>query len=187
MRRRAFLYGSALMLAAPLASEAQPTQTVQRIGLLDTGQYDPHSPLQVAFLNAMQELGYRDGQNVTYEARGGPPERLPQLAADLLNLDVRIIVAWGSPAAAAAKQKTSQIPIVIAGSGDAVNTGLVESWARPGGNVTGVSFQARELIGKRVELIREIVPGASRIGISGTQPIQLPRMCVHVCKTSRKS
>jgi putative ABC transport system substrate-binding protein len=113
----------------------------------------------------MRDLGYTDGQNVVFEGLRGPEDRLPDLAADLVRSNVEVIAAWSGPAVIAAKRRTTSIPIVIASGGDADRTGLVASLARPGGNVTGVSFQDEALLEKRVQLIREIVPGASRVGV----------------------
>src|SRR5260370_21486968 len=112
--------------------------------------------------DGMRELGYSEGQNIRYEFRSdqGEASRLPDLAAELVQLKVDVIVPWFTPATRAAKQATRQIPIVCALCGDLVGTGLVESLARPGGNVTGSSSLTAELSGKICELIRQMVPSA---------------------------
>src|SRR5207248_6547789 len=117
------------------------------------------------FQESMRELGYVEGQTVRYEFRSdqGQLGRLPELAAELVQLKVDLIVAWFTPAARAAKQATSEIPIVMAYVGNPVESGLVESLARPGGNATGIAGVAAELAGKSVELIRDMLPAARRI------------------------
>jgi putative tryptophan/tyrosine transport system substrate-binding protein len=179
------LIGLAVIVAVGLAPalpavEAQQTHTIRQVGLLFQWPSVRHNPVRdhPQFLGLEQQLralGYTERQNVNFVVRGGPLARLPELAAELANLNVEVIVAWGTPAVAAAKQRTTSILIVIGSAGDAVRNGLVASLARPGGNVTGVSIPNDQLIGKRVEFIRELVPGASRIGIlwdstDGTTP-----------------
>jgi putative ABC transport system substrate-binding protein len=126
-----------------------------------------------AFRQQMRDLGYTDGQTVLFEGRRGPAPVLSDLAAELVTLKVEVIAAWSTPAVVAVKRRTTSIPIVMASSGDAVINGLVASLARPGGNVTGVSWQRSDLISKQVQLIRELVPEASRIGVlwDSTDPI----------------
>lgn len=157
------------LLARPLLVCAQPTTTVRRVGFLapwpECCSPDWSHPVTVAFLQRMRELGWKDSQNVVFEGRRGPQERLLDLGADLLNARVEVILAWSTPAVTALKQRTTSVPIVMAGVGDAAETGLVVSLARPGGNVTGVTFQARELLQKRIQLIRDVVPGTTRVGI----------------------
>jgi putative ABC transport system substrate-binding protein len=117
------------------------------------------------FREAMQELGYIEGRSVRYEFRSdeGQVSRLPGLAAELVRLQVDVIVTWFTPAAKAAKQATREIPIVMALAGNPVESGLVESLARPGGNITGMAGVAAELAGKSVQLIREMLPSAKGI------------------------
>jgi putative ABC transport system substrate-binding protein len=124
------------------------------------------------FPEALRELGYVEKQNVRFEFRSddGQMSRLPQLAAELARSRVDVIVPWFTPAAVAAKQATSEIPIVCALCGDMVGTGLVESLARPGGNVTGISGLTPELAVKTVELIREILPSAHRVAVLANAP-----------------
>src|SRR6266852_7164569 len=137
MDRRAFLGTLAGgLLAAPLTAEAQPGGKVWRIGLLDFASDPTSSSRWKALRDRLHELGYVEGQNVLFESRwGGGRSRLPDLAAELVNAKVDIIVTAGSESAAAVKQATSQIPIVLATGGDLVGLGVVSSLARPGGNV----------------------------------------------------
>jgi putative tryptophan/tyrosine transport system substrate-binding protein len=155
------------LLAAPLMAEAQQAGKVWRIGYLHGGARTPDGAPPAALRQALQDLGYAEGKNVTYVGRWAEAkqERLPGLAADLVGLKVDLIVTRGGPAAAAARQATTTIPIVIAGVGDAVGTGLISSLARPGGNITGTTDQAAELSAKRLELLKDAVPKASRIAV----------------------
>ncbi len=120
-----------------------------------------------AFLQGMREHGYTEGQTIAIEWRfaEGRPERLPDLAAELVRLKVNLIVAEATPAARAAMEATIPIPIVIPDAADAVGSGLVASLARPGGNVTGLSFLGPELIGKRLQLLKDVVPGMTRVAV----------------------
>ena len=132
------------LLASPLAAEAQQAAKIARIGWLSINRAtSPH--LTEAFLQGLRDLGYVEGRNVVIEYRdaGGKPERFPALAAELVALKVDVIVAPSTPQALAAKQATKTIPIVFIGTADPVGSGLVTSLARPGGNVTGMSFLAR--------------------------------------------
>jgi putative ABC transport system substrate-binding protein len=167
MDRRTFLAGTGVvLLAAPLAAEAQQAAKIARIGYLSinavTGRH-----LTEAFRQALRDLGYVEGGNVVMEYRDaeGRAERLPALAAELLALKVDVIVAPSTPAALAAKQATSTLPIVFIGASVPVTDGLVTSLARPGGNVTGLSVLASELVGKRLELLKQAVPGVSRVAV----------------------
>jgi len=164
--RRAFLAGAAALLAAPLAAETQQADKVARIGYLGTRRgVSPHLP--EAFRQGLRDLGYVEGRNVVIEYRNseGKNERLPALAAELVALKVDVILAAATPHALAAKQATRTIPIVFAATGDAVADGLVASLARPGGNITGLSFFTPELVGKRLELLKQTVPGVSRVAV----------------------
>ncbi len=154
-----------VVLAAPLTADAQQLAKAARIGFLGTATAVP--AYIEAFRQGLRDLGYVEGQNITIEFReaGGRPERLPDLAAELLRLKVDVLVARGTQAILAAKQATSTIPIVMAASSDPVGTGLVASLARPGGNITGLSFISPELSGKRLELLKEVHPGASRVAV----------------------
>ena len=155
------------LLAASLAAEAQPVSKVWRIGYLANGARTPDGGPPAALRQALLELGYVEGKTVTYAGRWAEAKRnrLPGLVAELVDLRVDLIVTLGGPAAEAAKEATSTIPIVIASTGDAVGIGLIASLARPGGNITGITDQATELSAKRLELLKEAVPKASRIAV----------------------
>jgi putative ABC transport system substrate-binding protein len=163
--RRAFLAGAATTLVTPLAVEAQPAGKVHRIGFLGSGSATGDPRAREAFRDGLRELGWIEGQNLLIEYRfaDGKPERLPALAAELVALKVDIIVAPNTPAALAAKQATRTLPIVFIGAGDPVTSGLVTTLARPGGNVTGLSVLSTELVGKWLELLKQAVPGVSRV------------------------
>jgi putative tryptophan/tyrosine transport system substrate-binding protein len=168
MNRRTFLTGLGAVLAAPRAAEAQQTGKTARIGVLEMGQPPSgRSPTREGFREQLRELGYVEGLNLVIESRYAEAraERLPDLAAELVRLKVDVIVAGGTPAPLAAKQATSTIPIVMAAAGDPIRTGLVTSLARPGGNVTGLSTFTPELAAKRLQLLKEVVPGVSRVAI----------------------
>jgi putative tryptophan/tyrosine transport system substrate-binding protein len=165
--RRRFLAGTgAVLLAAPLAAEAQQAVKVARIGFL-AGNLAAIPHLREAFLQGLRDLGYVEGRNVVIEDRDakGKLERLPALAAELVALKVDVIVAGSTPHALAAKQATRTLPIVFAAADDAVGSGLVTGLARPGGNVTGLSFLAPELVGKRLELLKQAVPGVTQVAV----------------------
>jgi len=155
-----------VLLAAPLAGEAQQAGKMYRVGLLEVVPAASNATNLAAFRQGLKELGYSIGQNVVMEYRSadGRPERFPGLAEELVRLKVDVIVTRGTPAAIAAKQATGTIPIVMASSGDPLSTGLVASLAHPGGNVTGLSALATDIEGKQLELIKEIVPRITRIG-----------------------
>jgi putative ABC transport system substrate-binding protein len=168
MDRRTFLCGLTLgALAIPLTSEAQPTGKVPQIGFLTAGSLSATLPLWNVFKERLRELGYLEGQNITFETRGadGRTEGLPGLATELVNLKVDVIVTSGTPAAVAAKHATSTIPIVTAIVADPVGAGLISSFAHPGGNITGIADLDEELSGKRLALLRDIVPGLSRVAL----------------------
>ena len=170
MKRRefiAFLFSAAAWSRA--ASAQQPKITT--IGVLVRGAPGWQQFWQF-FPEALRELGYIDKNNVRFEFRSdqGQMSRLPELAAELVQLKVDVIVTWFTPAASAAKQATQEIPIVCALCGDMVGTGLVESLARPGGNVTGSTSLNAETSAKTVELIREIIPSAHRVGALANAP-----------------
>jgi len=165
MDRRAFIGTLAGgLLTAPLAAEAQQAARAARIGyLVPNLAQAPH--LLEAFRQGLRHLGYVEGRDVVIEYRdaGGTIERFPVLAAELVALKVDVIVAPSTPATLAAKQATRTIPIVFIGAGDPVTSGLVASLARPGGNVTGLSVLSTELTGKWLELLKQAVPGVSRV------------------------
>ena len=165
--RRAFLGTLAGGVLVPLSASAQQAGKVWRIGWLHGAARTPDGAPPPALRQALQDLGYVEGKNVTYFGRWAEAkrDRLPGLAAELVGLKVDVIVTRGGPAAEAARQATTTIPIVISGAGDAVGTGLISSLAHPGGNITGISDQAAELSAKRLELLKDAVPKASRIAV----------------------
>ena len=158
----------AMLFALCLPAEAQQPTKVPRIGYLSGGG----SALSQAFVQALRDLGYNDGKNIVFEYRTteGNTGRYPDLIADLVRVNVDVIVADGTGPALAAKQATGTIPIVMTTSTDPVRTGLVASLARPGGNVTGLTSVSGELGGKLLELLKEIVPALSRVVVPGPAP-----------------
>jgi putative ABC transport system substrate-binding protein len=169
MNRRTFLAGTgAVLLAAPLAAEAQPVRKLPRVGLLSPGSSsDPLvQPYLDVFRRGLRDLGYVEGQSIIIEYRWaeGQYERLPDLATELIRLKVDVIVAV-AVAVRAAKQATQTIPIVMASADDPVATGLVASLARPGGNITGLSIIAHDLVGKQLQLLRDVVPNVSPVAV----------------------
>ena len=170
MDRRAFIctFASSL-LAAPLPAEAQPTGKVARVGFLAAGSGSDNQSYLNAFRQGLSELGYVEGRSIAIEYRWGEGkyEGLPKLAAELVHLKVDVIVAVNAPAAQAAKQATKEIPIVITVLLDPAAAGLVTSLARPGGNITGLSMIAPDLVGKQLELLKEVVPKISRVAVLG--------------------
>jgi putative ABC transport system substrate-binding protein len=151
----------AVMVVVAVA-EAQPSGKVRRIGYLFTGFQPPKE-----FLDAMARLGYVEGKNIAFEYRAaeGREERLPELAAELVKLNVDVIVAPGSAAGLAAKKATETVPVVYMGGGDPIALGLVASLARPRGNVTGITELSPELTGKRLELLKETFPKISVVAV----------------------
>jgi len=149
---------------APLAAEPQQAGQAARIGYL-AANLTVSLHMTEAFRQGLRDLGYVDGRSVVIEYRDaeGKYDRLPARAAELVALKVDVIVAADTPAALAAKQATRTLPIVFIGAGDPVTIGLVTSLARPGGNVTGLSLLAPELVGKRLELLKQAVPGVGRV------------------------
>jgi putative ABC transport system substrate-binding protein len=167
MERRAFIgtFGIGVLACARVAN-AQQTGKVWRIGFLSNGARPPDGA-PPALRQALQALGYAEGKDIVYEGRWGEArsERLPALAAELVALKVDLFVTNGAPAATAAKQATSMIPVIAVFAGDAVETGLVASLARPGGHVTGVNDPAAVLSAKRLEILKEVLPASKRIAV----------------------
>jgi ABC-type uncharacterized transport system substrate-binding protein len=158
---------SLALLAAPLAAGAQPAGKGYRIGYLSMVQTVPN-PLWDAFVDGLRDHGYREGQNLTIERRfaDGKVDRLPALMADLLRLDVQVIIAGAPAPSRAAKDATTTVPIVFVGVADPIGTGLVTSLARPGGNVTGLaSVEWEAFFAKQLQVIKEALPGTSRVAI----------------------
>jgi len=162
MDRRAFLQASAFAFT-PRIARAQPTAKVRRIGILTAGTVSTSEPS--AFYAALRELGWVEGENLIIERRGaaGKSEAVPALAAELVRLNPDVITAGGAVAGVAAKNATTTIPIVAV-NGDPVRLGLVSSMSHPGGNITGISVIAPELAAKRLEILRELIPPATRVG-----------------------
>ena len=156
-----------LLLALCSAVEAQQTGKVPRIGYLDSSTASGSAVLSEAFRHELSKFGWIEGKNIAIEYRFAEqkPERLPELAADLISLKVDLIVVTGTPPALAAKSATANIPIVMTNSGDPVGAGLVASLARPAGNVTGLSGLNPQLNTKRLEILKEAVPKLSRVGL----------------------
>jgi putative ABC transport system substrate-binding protein len=166
MERRAFLAGAAALLTAPLAAEAQSTGKVYRIGVLSPGPAT--SPPIEAFRQGLRELGWVEGQNIVinYRFTEGRVDPLPTLAAELVGLKVDVIAAGPTPPAIAAKNATGTVPIVMMGAAEPVELGLIASLARPGGNVTGLSWSVNlEIIAKGLELLKETMPKIRLVAI----------------------
>jgi len=163
MKKRDTVLALLALVASPLAAKAQQAAKVWRIGYLSPGSGPTESA--EAFRDQLHILGYVEGRNLLIEYRwaAGKVERLPDLAAELVRLKVDAIVTPATFSTAAAKRATSTIPIVMLAASDPVGGGVVASLARPGGNVTGMSIQSTDLSGKRVQLLREIVPGITRV------------------------
>ena len=160
----------AMLFALCFPAEAQQPTKIPRIGYLGAASLSANAARIEAFRQGLRELGYVEGKNIVIEWRyaEGKLDRLPALAAELVRLKVDIIVTAGATPTRAAKEATSTIPIVMTQDTDPVVNGFVASLARPGGNITGLSTLAPELSGKRLELLKEIVPKLSRVAVLGT-------------------
>ena len=175
IKRREFITLLCGVAAAwPRAARTQQAARISRIGLMANLRLPPIE----RFRKALQEMGHVEGRNLVIEYRfaEGREERYPGFASELVALPVDVIVTWGTPAAFAAKEATSQIPIVMGGIGDAVNTGLVSNLARPGGNITGFIALNVDLEEKRLELLTEVVPHLSRVAVLGNSLNPLNRV-----------
>jgi putative ABC transport system substrate-binding protein len=170
MNRREFITALGATVTAafawPPAARAQQAAKVWRIGVLETVSAASNVANFEAFQRGLRELGYIEGRNylLEYRSADGRAERFAGLAAELVGLPADIIVTRGTPAALAAKQATATIPVVMAAIGEPLGTGVVASLAQPGGNITGFSAVVTELSGKRVELLKETIPGVARAG-----------------------
>jgi ABC-type uncharacterized transport system substrate-binding protein len=155
------------------AAEAQQPKKVTPIGYLVGPTLSANAPRSEAFRQGLRELGYVEGKNIVIEWRSAEekPDRLPALAAELVRLNVEIIVTTGSTPTRAAREATSTIPIVMTNEANPVADGIVASLARPGGNITGLSTLAPELSDKRLEILREVVPKLSRVAVLGTSTV----------------
>ena len=167
LSRRALLAGFVASLAAPLAAEAQQAGKIPTIGLMGSGTATAQKPWTTAFVQRLRELGWSEGRTIAIEYRWaeGRSARFIEIAAEFVRLKVDVIVTHNTPPTVAAKKATAVIPIVFATAGEPVASGIVTSLARPGGNVTGLSSQAPDAAGKRLELIREVIPGLRRLGV----------------------
>jgi putative tryptophan/tyrosine transport system substrate-binding protein len=157
--RRTFIALLGGAAAWPLAARAEQQGKIPRIGIIDD------APMWNAFREGLRDLGYLEGQNIAFEYRtaDGVPERLAEAATDLVRRPVDIIATYGTPSSIAAKAATTTIPIVMIGVGDVLRTGLVQSFAHPGGNITGNTILAVEMQSKRLQLFKEVVPALSRV------------------------
>ena len=160
------LLATVLLITVSIGRAEQTKKKISRIGFLATNSASGENNLRV-LRQGLRELGYVEGKGFTidYRSAKGKLDQLPALAAELIRLNVDVIVIQGTPAAVAAKSATNTIPIIISGGTDPVATGLVPSLARPGGNITGVTIMNEELVGKRLELLKEIRPKDSRFGV----------------------
>ena len=169
MKRREFITLLGGAAAWPLAAGAQQA-AMPVIGLMGSGSAAAQSHLTAAFLQRLRELGWAEGRNLRIEYRWGEGrnERFAEIAAEFVRLKVDLILTHNTPPTLAAKQATSVLPIVFATAGDPVGTGIVASLARPGGNITGLSGQGADTAGKRVELLRDLLPDLRRLAILAT-------------------
>ena len=178
-RRDAVVAAVALLalVAAPLAALAQPAEKMFRVGFLGNSTAALEANLVGPFREGLRDLGYVEGRNVLIEYRWaeGKYERLPALIGELVALKVEVIVTAGTPAPLAVKKATTSVPLVMVAVGDPVGTGIVPSLSQPGGNITGLTSISPELDGKRLELLREVIPGISHVAVlwNAASPLQV--------------
>ena len=167
MKRRAFIAALSGAAAWPLAARGQQAAKLPTVGFLGSGTLTAQGLWLAAFVQRLHELGWIEGRNLAVEYRWaeGSSDRATQFAVEFVQLKVDVIVTYANPMVLAAKHATSRIPIIFAAAADPLGTGLVASLARPGGNVTGLSIQHTDLASKRLELLREAVPGLRRLAI----------------------
>jgi putative tryptophan/tyrosine transport system substrate-binding protein len=179
MKRRAFLAGVVALLAAPFMALGEQTAKVPHVGFLTAFSATDIPLWREGFRQGLRDLGYREGQNIVIEYRyaDGHPDRLPALASELVSLKMDVIAVETTPASLALKQATGTIPIVMTIVADPTKSGLVASLARPEGNITGMSLQLPDLSAKRLQLLREIIPTLTRVGVlwNSTSPITSPQ------------
>jgi putative tryptophan/tyrosine transport system substrate-binding protein len=170
MSKKSFLWLPTTVLLITVSFAEAQVKKLRRIGYISLASQP--GPREEAFIQGLRDLGWVDGQSISIEYRwaAGNADRLPALAEELVRLKVDLIVAGATPVIQAAKNATSTIPIVMPSAADPVGTGLVASLARPGGNVTGMSHMHPELAGKRLELLREVLPKLSRVAFLGYGP-----------------
>jgi putative ABC transport system substrate-binding protein len=166
-RRGVLLVGGIGLLVAHPLSRGQPVSTIRRVGVLQIASEATGAHLRAAFRQGMHDLGWLEGKNVEYRiiSAGGDVDRLDALASEMIGQNVEVIVASTSSATRAAQRATKTIPIVMVGVSNAVGTGFVASLAKPGGNITGISNQREEVLGKLIGILHEVIPGARRIAI----------------------
>jgi putative tryptophan/tyrosine transport system substrate-binding protein len=176
-RREFIAVLGAASVAWPLLARAQQAVKIPRIGIIDD------SPIWNFFRQALRDLGYVEGQNIAFEYRyaGGLPDRLAWISAELVRRPVDLIATFGTPATQAAKEATKTIPIVMMGVGDPVGAGLVSSLARSGGNITGNTILGPDVAGKRLQLLKEVIPSLSRVAFlwnpdNASHPAQLSEL-----------
>jgi ABC-type uncharacterized transport system substrate-binding protein len=169
-RKNTVLTLCALLFALCSSAEAQQPKKVPRIGVLTVNAPQAIATRLEAFRQGLRDLGYVEGQNIVIEWRSadGKVERMPELSTELVRLNVDVIVTGGPAATRPAKEATVTIPIVMGFDSDPVGNGFVGSLARPGGNITGLSSLYREISGKRLELLKEMIPGLSRVAVMGS-------------------
>jgi putative ABC transport system substrate-binding protein len=169
----ALSFFGAMLLALSLPAEAQQAKKIPRVGFLMASTASSQEPRLKAFRQGLRELGYIEGKNIVIDLRSGEgkPEQLPVLTAELMQLKVDVIVTGGVTSTRAASKATTTIPIVMTGDSDPVGSGFVASLSRPGGNITGLSNIGAELGGKRLELMKEIVPKLSRVAVFGNREL----------------
>ena len=187
MRRREFIALIGGAAAWPLAATAQQRAKLPTIGFLGSGTAAAQSQWTAAFVQRLRELGWSEGRNVAIEYRWGEgrSERFAEIAAEFVRLKVDVILTHNTPPVLAAKHATSVIPIVFATAGDPVGTGVVASLARPGGNVTGLSAGSTDVVGKRLELLREVMPGLRRLAILASDSPHLVQEIGEVQRAAR--
>jgi len=190
MRRREFItvVGGAIIACLP-AAHAQQRGKPQRIGLLIPVSAQAAAANVAAFRQGLRDLGYTEGRDVALEYRNadGKDNFLPGFAAELVQAGVDVILTWGTPAARAAKEATSKIPIVMAAIADPTGTGIVQSLARPGGNITGLTSIALEIDGKRLEFLRDIAPPLSRVAVFWNPANPVGKLLVNQTKLAADS
>ena len=187
MNRRRFISAVSLsLLGAPLAAQAQQAGKVRRIGYLDQGSAAGSKPYFEAFREGLRDLGWVEGQNIAIEVRfaEGRTDQLPTLAAELVRLKVDVIATQTTPAALAAKQATTTIPVVIGFAADPVGSGIVASLARPGGNITGWTHLGLELRAKYLELLKGAVPAVTRFGVLWNPANQVHRPSLKIIEAA---
>jgi putative ABC transport system substrate-binding protein len=177
MRRREFVAALGYLAAAWPADALAQSASVPRIGFLGNSNADLEANLIGPFVEGLRELGYHEGQTIHIEYRWaeGDYSRLPVLIAELIDSGAKVLVTAGTPATLAVKKATATVPLVMIAVGDPVGTGIVDSLARPGGNITGLTSISPELDGKRLELLREVVPGVKHIAVlwNAESPLQV--------------